>query len=336
MEIIRDAGHIEAIRNAAPIGSQGITLRMDGHSRMDAITVFGQRDLEFVESQVMEHAYAPLDGSLLTPYDMSVADYFLDITGKTAIAGGRPTLVGTSTTQIPNVDLGHSEKTWPFRQYAIGAAWSQRELRAAAAMGQSLDTDGAVAANQALFTQINDVVFFGDASAGLKGFFGDSDVPRTEATGGLNSSSTSQECVDILNELVNSPNEQSENVERVNRLALSSRAYQYLSGNPMSADNPISILNQFLMNNTFVTTLAQVMRIVKFNDITSEGEVLQECAAAYNYDPTKLRTNVVNPHTEGGIVQVGLQYIQLYTANVSSVQFRRPKAARLLFNTNQI
>ena len=338
-DIITDQGEIAAIRNGAlgqAISPAGIRMRFDGHSgkRFDS-TIFTPRDLEFIESTVMAQEYAPLDGQLLTPFDTSVPDWYNEITGKTGMAGGMPVLVNASTSQIPNVDLGLQEDSWNFRQYAIGATWTRRELMASQAHGRPLDTDSASAAIQALFTQINTIIFDGNLSAGLKGYFDDNAVNRTRSVAGFNSNFTTLAILGVLQDLVNDPNEDTNNVERVNRLALSSRAYRYVSETPMSVDNGNSILKQFVDNNTFITSIDQVERMPKLNNITAGGG-LGETAVAYNFDPGKVRTNIVNPATEGGIVQIGLKFVQLYTASVSEVQWRRPKSANIIFDTNRV
>ena len=338
MTIITDQGELSAIANGTlgrPIDQRGFKLRIDGFGgkRFDA-TIFTPRDLEFRDQAVMEQEYAPLQGGELTPFDTSVPGWYKTISGKSGTASGQPVLVQASTSQIPNVDLGISETDWNFRKYAIGATWTQDELMASAAMGLPLDTSSATAAVQALLTQINTIIFDGNTVAGLKGYFDDSKVPRTEAQVGFNSNFTTLAILGALQDLVNQPNEDTNNVENVNRLALSSRAYRYVSETPMSVDNGNSILNQFLDNNTFVTNISQVFRMPKLNNVTAGGG-LGETATAYNFDPSKVRTNIVNPTPAGGIVQVGFKFVQLYSCNVSEVQFRRPKSARILFNTNR-
>ena len=335
--IIQDASEIEAIRNGSlgqAISPAGITLKFDSFGRRFDSTIFTQRDLEFVESTIMAQEYEPLDGNLLTPFDTSIPDWYNEITGKTGLAGGKPVLVNASTTQIPNVDLGLQEDSWNFRQFAIGATWTRRELQATQALGRPLDTDSSIAAIQALFTQINDVIFNGLLSAGLKGYFDDNKVNRTQAAAGFNSNFTPLQILEALQDLVNDPNEDTNNVEMVNRMALSSRAYRYVSETPMSVDNGNSILKQFVDNNTFITSIDQVERMPKLRNITAGGG-LGETAVAYNFDPGKVRTNVVNPTTEGGIVQIGLKFVQLYTCSVSEVQWRRPKSANIIFDTNR-
>ena len=339
MTIITDQGELNAIANGtlgSPIGRGGYQLRIDGYGGRAAFdaTIFTPRDLEFRDQAVMDQEYAPLQGGDLTPFDTSVPGWFKTISGKSGTASGQPVLVQASTSQIPNVDLGVSETDWNFRKYAIGATWTQDELMASAAMGLPLDTSSATAAVQALLTQINTIIFEGNSAAGLKGYFGDSKVPLAESQVGFNSNFTSLQNLEALQDLVNEPNETTNNVENVNRLALSSRAYRYLSETPMSVDNGNSILNQFLSNNTFVTNISQVFRMPKLNSINVAGG-LTEVATAYNFDPAKVRTNIVNPTPAGGIVQVGFKFVQLYSCNVSEVQFRRPKSANIIYNTNR-
>lgn len=333
-QIITDRAHIDAFLNqGTPVGARGFNLNHP-QLRADANTVFLQRDLDLIETQIMETEFPTLDGALLTPFDTSVPDWYQTITARTSDAGGKPVLVQAATTQIPNVDQSIEEDTWNIRQFAIGATWSRRELVASQAFGRPLDTSGTVAAVQALFTQINTVIFDGLLSGGLRGWFDTNTVDRTEAQVGINANFTTTEILDLLNETVNSISDDSENVEQPNRLALNGRAYFYIVNTPMSTDNSTSILDQFVSNNTFITTREQVLRIPKLTNITGGGE-LGETMVVFNFDPNKIRTAVMNPSTEGAIMQLGLQFQQLYTASMSEVQWRRPKSARIIFNTNR-
>lgn len=333
-QVITDQTQIAAFLNhGTAAGPQGFSLNHP-HLRADANTVFTPRDLEFIETQIMETEFEPLDGNLLTPFDTSVPDWYQEITARTSNMGGKPVLVQAATTQIPNVDQDIKEDSWNIRQFAIAASWSRRELVASQVLGRPLDTSGTVAAVQTLFTKLNDVIFDGLLSAGLRGWFDTNTVDRTEAQVGINENFTTTEILNLLNNTVNSVSDDTNSVERPNRLGLSSRAFDYIATTVMSTDNGTSILDQFVANQTFITTREQVLRIPKLRNITAGG-ALGESMVVFNFDPNKVRTAIMNPSTEGAVMQLGLQFQQLYTASMSEVQWRRPKSGRIVFNTNR-
>lgn len=328
-DIISGRAQIEAfIKQGSPIGQQGIKLRADAN------TIFTPRDLEFIEAAVMATEFEPLLGNLLTPFDTTVPDWYERVTARTSGSSGKPTLVKTATTQINNVDQDLEEDSWNIRQWAIGATWSRRELVASQFLNRPLDTSSTIAAVQALFTQLDDVIFDGLTESGLRGWFDTETVDRTESQVGINENFTTTEILNLLNNTINSISDDTNSVERPNRLALSSRAFDYIASTPMSVDNSRSILDQLVMNQTFITTREQVLRIPKLRNITAGG-ALGETLAVFNFDAMKVRTAIMNPTTEGGVMQVGLQFRQLYVASMSEVQWRRPKSARFIFNTNR-
>lgn len=307
----------------------------DGSTRFDDGTIFLPRDLEFIETAVMETEFRTLNGELLVPSDTSVPDWYNTIVGRTSRTGGVPEWVQTGSTQVPMVDEDLTEEIWNQQTMAIGASWSARELAASQNLGRPLDASSAVAAAQACLTLMDNVKFSGDLSVGLKGFFDTAAVPRSEADVGINENFTPLQILDFLNDLIDSVADSTSDVEAPNRLSLSSRAYRYIARTPMAVDNSISIMDQLVMNSTFITSRDQIQRMSQLNSVTSGGIAYNEIAVAHNFDPQKNRCNITPPAPYGSIMQVGLRFLQIWTATVSEVQHRKPLASAFRFNTNR-
>jgi hypothetical protein len=331
--------HIDAAAQAAMETGQHGRRFDDGSLRFDNGTIFTAQDLEFIETTVMETEFETLNGDLLVPTDTSVPGFMKTIAGKTSRTTGSPTWVGGGgASQINQVDLDVSKEIWSQYRMAIAASWTSDELEAARFHNMNLDTMEAQAAAQACLTLMDDVKFEGTHQPALRGYFGDSNVPKQEATIGLNDQFTPLQIVGALNDLVNSVADNTRSVEQPNRLSLSARAYRYCSDTPMSADNGRSILDTFLMNQTFITTREQVNRMEKLNDVVVAGSSpidLNEVAVAHRFDPAKVRVNVTPPTPYGSIMQVGMSFVQIWSAVISEVQHRKPLASSYIFNTNR-
>jgi hypothetical protein len=330
--------HMDAAAQAAMKGGRHGRMDRDGALRFDDGTIFLPRDLEFIETTVMETEFEPLNGDLLVPSDTSVPGWYKQINGRTSRSTGSPTWVQAGTSQINQVDLDVTEADWKQYRMAIAASWDADELAASRFHGRDIDAASAQAAAQALLTLMDDVKFDGVHVPALRGFFGDSAVPKQESAIGFNDSATPIAIVGALNDLVNGVSDNTRSVESPNRLSLSARAYEYCVNTPMSADNGTSILDQFLRNNTFITTREQVNRLEKLNAVTVAGSspiALNEVAVAHRFDPTKNKVNMTPPTPYGSIMQVGMSFLQIWTATISEVQHRKPLATSYLFNTNR-
>lgn len=305
-------------------------------TRHDDNSVFSQRQLEFIEQQIMETEYVRLEGEDLVAGQTDVPYFYNDITFKRRRVGGSPVWAHGAPTQIPNVDQDTTEETRKFRQLLIGASWTQREIDAANGTNLGLDISGAQDAVQVLLEKQDDVKFNGDLSINMMGFFDDDEVPRVESAVGLNSNAfTPSQQLSTLQSLVNDIPDNTSSVERPNRLGLDSSAYDYLSNTPMSVDNSISILDQFLLNNGFITQRDQVKRMSKMRSMTLGGVSVGNVACAYTLDPMKAVVKLVTPRAIGSVLQYGLTYVQIYTASISEVIHKKPLAARILTNTGR-
>lgn len=303
--------------------------------RRDAGTIFTTQDLEFLDTTIMEDDYQPMSGSDLVAGVSNVEGWRKTIRRKRRSVGGKPVWVGSGSqaTQIPNVDQDVKATIWLQNKLAIAATWDDDELAGSQAMGLPIDTTSATDAVELLRTKMNQFKFSGEATLNMKGFFDDALVPRAESSFGFNANFTPTVIVTGMHNFVNEIANRTNSVERPNRLALTIDAWHYATSTAFSADNPRTIMEQFLATSPYITSESQVFPMVELNTINIGGTEYPTMVA-YTFQPNKAQINEIPPM--GLQVQrVGLVWMVIYVAYLSEVQHLKPKAASILYNINR-
>lgn len=306
--------------------------------RFDDGTIFTARDLEFIETAIMETETQPLEGQNLVASVSTVPGFNKTITAKRRLRSGKATFIGIGgvATKINQVDQSVTETSWRQTKLAIAASWDDDELAASRAANppRPLDTSSALDAAEVLNDTMDDFKFVGEADLDLRGFFDDKFVDQTRSTYGINDSFTPEVILAGLHADVNSIAEDTNTVERPNRLCLSLRAMHYLTTTRMAADSDTTIMTAFLSTNTYISNISQVFPMVKLNNVVTKGATLGETLVVTTFNPSKAQVNEIPP-LGMQVQRIALAFLVIFVSYISEVQHRTPKSSTIRFDTNR-
>lgn len=306
-------------------------IRVDQKARYDQGSIFLAQDIEFLEAGILDDEYEPMAGNDLVATVSNVPPYMKTIRAKRRQVAGVPKWAGIGGKQsdIPQVDQEVTDTTWNQNKLVIGYSYDDDELAASRAMGLSIDVSGASDCVSALNAKMDDFKFNGAPDIGMRGFFDDSGVPRSEADFGFNDNFTPTQILDGMHAFVNAVAVRTNTVERVNRLGLTVTAYHYISRTRMAADTDQTILQAFVGASMYISNESQVYQMVKLS-----GLAIGPSMVAYTFNPSKCQVNEHAPAIVD-LNRVGLSWLVIFVAYISEVQHRKPKAAAVLYNIHR-
>jgi hypothetical protein len=254
-----------------------------------AETVFFQRELEAIETEMLDVAKIPLK-----------ALEFLGLVGSGVIRPhdklytyrqreylGRAERRGPGAEDAPLVNVKYEEKSQKFQEYMDGFHYSTDEIAAAAAEGRPLDRDRAFAAREVLAAKLDDVLSLGDTQAGLVGFLNLSgtttyNIPA-DGTGSspLWVNKSADQILRDLNQVKAAVRTGTSEVEAVKRILLPPAADELISNTARSATSDTTIKEFFLKNNPG-------MEIMSWDRLTTAGPSSGGLILAYDPNPLKV------------------------------------------------
>lgn len=180
---------------------------------------------------------------------------------------------------IPTVNANLREVYGPVKGFALSAVWTEDEIRKVqAANANRRSGEPAIGLENELVMEVmrgmadfeNEVLLFGDEDRGIPGFMNNPDYAPAyivpEGAGGKTnwSEKTPLEILKDLNDIAWNQYILTKQVHRPNKMVMSNSMLKLISTTPMSADNPRTILEQFLATNQFFSAANQVMSIFNF------------------------------------------------------------------------
>ena len=206
---------------------------------------------------------------------------------------------------IPSVNANLREVMGPVKGFALSATWTQDEInKIQAANANRRAGEPAIGLEQELVEEVargmadfeNNVLLYGDAARGIKGFLNNDSYAAAypvPANGGGNTSWDNKTPLEILEDLHEITWRQyiaTRQVEAPNKMVLSNTSLKLISTTPMSADNPRTILEQFLATNRFINSQSQVMSIFNLerNELATLPQVFQDGGLGFCYNDSSL------------------------------------------------
>ena len=129
-----------------------------------------KRDLTQLEARVLKVPEGELVGRQLFDIDDSVnpgaETYSYDVVTRSGIAK----IMANGTTEVPLVNGDYERHYGPMISFALGATWTNQELRAAAMANRNVQSDKMDAVRRGLSEAENKLIFVGNEAEGIKGF----------------------------------------------------------------------------------------------------------------------------------------------------------------------
>ncbi|QDP67004.1 MAG: putative major capsid protein [Prokaryotic dsDNA virus sp.] len=299
-------------------------------------TLFFQRELEHRKSQTYDVVKAPLKAFELFPVDStagagaeSIAYEQYDITGMAKI-------IANYADDLPRADVKGKEFVGKIRSVGNSYGYSLQEVRAARMAGKSLEQRKANAAARTQRELWNSVAFYGDETHGLPGFLTNPNIPASSAPNGAGgtpewSTKTPDEILIDMNALANGIISRTNGAETPNTMVLPIDQYTLISTTPRSSTSDTTILEYFLQNSPFITSVEWA------NELTAEQlaangvtDFSGDVAFVYRRDPDVLTLEMPQMFEQLPAQERGLEYVVPCHSRIAGVLVYYPLACAFL------
>ena len=294
MRPTHDHARVEQIRDAIARQALNRTFSTNNNQPyvMDANgTMFGARQLEYIESQIYRTEYASYKAREIFPLESGGGQWTDFFTYKVMDYQGKATRLNPhNSNNIPEVGLSSKEVRNPIRHVAASYGYGVIELAQAQHAGLPLDAESALAARDVVEREIDAIAWNGDSESGLVGFLNNPDIPVGNVPNGAGgfpewSTKTPEEILlDGLN-IFNEISENSNGVEFADTWVLPISQYNLLK-QPRSGFSDTSLI-KWLADN--IPELQGDVNNIKWSPVLAgAGTGGSDVMVAYKRDPRKL------------------------------------------------
>ena len=214
---------------------------------------------------------------------------------------------------LPRADIRGKEYTSPVKSIGVSYGYSVQEIRAAIYVGRSLTQRQANAARRANDQKINRLAWFGDNTYRILGLINNTNIPANfVANTGVGATTqwvnkTPDQILYDMNFLANSIPTLTKGVEMPNTLLLPVAQYTLIASTPRSTVSDTTILEYFIQNNPFITTVDWVPELAGAGPVVMG--VPTDIMIAYDKNPDKLTMEIPMPFTQYPPQERGLEFV---------------------------
>ncbi|MGN6701465.1 MAG: DUF2184 domain-containing protein [Burkholderiaceae bacterium] len=231
-------------------------------------SIFFARQLEYVKGQAYDVKYPPLSAMALIPVSTEVPAGAETITYTQYDQVGAAKIIANYADDLPRADVSGKQFTSPIRGIGISYGYNLQEIRAAQMANANIDSRKMRAAMRGHEELVNKLAWNGDAVTGLPGLLSNTNISEyvlpnnTAGTSKKWADKTADEILDDMNGIANSINTLTKGVHRPNEMWLPLAAYSLISTRPRSTQSDTTILEFFLKNQPFITSVKPVLEMV--------------------------------------------------------------------------
>lgn len=234
-------------------------VRRDTISHLDSINpgmgIFFQRQLEYINPQILRVKRPVPNGLRLFAVDTSVPEGFLTYTERMLEHIGEADWISGGAGDFPAVDLGATERTKHIKPIGDSYSYNLMEIKAAQLTGTNLSLEKGLAARQAIERRLNRVVWEGDLNVGVHGVLTHPDVPWYVMPNNLQAG-FAQLVGDVTAAINDIPNETAQ-VEVPTRVICAPRVNQALM-QTSNANTDQTLWDQVFKANAYITNKSQI------------------------------------------------------------------------------
>ena len=226
--------------------------------KLDAAeTIFFENELESVKAKTYDKKYPELKMRKLIPVSFDVDPGADTITYFQYDAVGMAKIVESYAKDFPRVNVRKKKFTSPIESLGDSYGYSIQDIRKARMSGQPLEQREANAAKKGIMQKEDSIAAFGDAKTGLQGLFNHPNVTEVTLDYGDwdNVARTPDEILADLNNLVNTPEDVTNGVEKPDTLILPVLKLVKLNTTPRSATSDTTIMEFFKKANPHITNV---------------------------------------------------------------------------------
>jgi hypothetical protein len=276
-------------------------------------TFFFSRELEYIKSKSYDIEFPEMKAFKHIPISTEAGEGALSITYAQFEEVGLARIIESYADDLPRADIRGKEFTQLVKSVGASYGYSVQEIRAAVYVGRSLTQRQANAARRANDQKINRLAWFGDQTYQILGMLNNANIPigtvLNDGTGSTTQwvNKTPDQILYDMNTLANSIPFVTKGVEMPNTLLLPVAQYTLIASTPRSVTSDTTILEYFIQNNPFITTVDWVP------ELTGAGPVVDATATdvmiAYDKNPDKLTMEIPMPFTQYPPQERGLEFV---------------------------
>jgi hypothetical protein len=278
-------------------------------------TFFFARELEYIKSKSYDIEFPEMKAFKHLPISTEAGEGAQSITYAQFEETGMARIIESYANDLPRADIRGKEFTSPVKGIGVSYGYSTQEIRAAIYVGRSLTQRQANAARRANDQKVNRLAWFGDDTYRILGLINNTNIPASfvpaDGTGAstLWSTKTPDQILRDMNQVVNSINVTTLGVEVPNTLLLPLEQYTLIASTPRSSVSDTTILEYFLQNNPFITTVDWVPELAGAGPIPMGGSDPSNIMIAYDKNPDKLTMEIPMPFTQYPPQERGLEFV---------------------------
>ena len=297
---------------------------MATQTRSDSqVGLFLARELEGILSRVFEVEYGDIKYSQLLPISSEMGNGLDSFTYRVFDKQGSMKVIGDRASDLPRADILRKEVTHPIRSIGGSFGYTIQETRAAALVpGMMLEQRRANAVRRAYEEKMQQIAYFGEPAANIKGFFNNSQVDKIVPSVWFDTA-TNDELLELLNEAPTRVVDNSQMKETPNTLLLPYNVYRIISTRPRSATSDTTILEFFLRTNPYITSVEPINELEAAN---SGGFLSKDRVICYNRSPDKLQFHIPQTLEFFPPERNGLEYTVAAHARVGGLAYYYPKS----------
>jgi hypothetical protein len=276
-------------------------------------TFFFARELEYIKSKSYDIEFPEMKAFKLLPISTEAGEGATAITYAQFEEVGMARFIESYSDDLPRADIRGKEYTTPVRSIGSSYGYTVQEIRAAIFVGRSLTQRQANAARRANDQFVNKTAWFGNNLYNTLGMLNNANIPigtvLNDGTGSTTQwvNKTPDQILYDMNTLVNTINTVTKGVEVPNTLILPIAQYTLIASTPRSTVSDTTILEYFIQNNPFITTVDWVPELAGAGPVVDD--VATDVMIAYDKNPDKLTMEIPMPFTQYPPQERGLEFV---------------------------
>lgn len=291
--------------------SQFASLRQDAGE-----TFFFARELEYIKSKSYDIEFPEMKAFKHIPISTEAGEGAQAITYAQFEEVGMARVIESYADDLPRADITGKEYTTQVKSIGVSYGYSVQEIRAAIYVGRSLTQRQANAARRANDQKINRLAWFGDDVYNILGLLNTPNIPVSlvpnDGVGAstLWTTKTPDQILRDLNMITNSIPQLTKGVEMPNTVLLPIEQYTQIASTPRSTTSDTTILEYFIQNNPFVTTVDWVPELTGAGIQTDPpGGLNTNVFIVFDKNPDKLTMEIPMPFTQYPPQERGLEFV---------------------------
>lgn len=276
-------------------------------------TFFFARELEYIKSKSYDIEFPEMKAFKHIPISTEAGEGSQVITYAQFEETGLARVIDSYADDLPRADIRGKEYSSPVKSIGVSYGYSVQEVRSAIYVGRSLTQRQANAARRANDQYINRLAWFGDNNYRILGLINNTNIPANfvpnDGSGATTQwvNKTPDQILRDLNQVTNSIPALTKGVEMPNTVLLPIAQYTLIASTPRSTTSDTTILEYFIQNNPFVTTVDWVPELAGAGPVVDM--VASDIFIAYDKNPDKLTMEIPMPFTQYPPQERGLEFV---------------------------